>query len=384
MQHDGIQLRSQVLESSVQMLDISPEQYQVAVERYQDLGNWLVWEGFKDPDVYPQGSFRLGTVLRPTLEADFDIDLVFLQLLAKESITQQALRLQTGEILNRYRAARGHLVGNPLLRERKRCWTLIYPANKFHMDVLPVIPDPEGERTAILLTDRDLLRWQHSNPIGYANWFWSRMGNAVEEGRMRLAALLTRDVQEVPQWLIRTTLQRVVQLLKLHRDSFFQTNPENKPASILITTLAAQAYNGERDLFEGYRNIAIGLRSGVEERSGSYWVPNPAQEKENFADKWNSNPDSKTHFDRWAFALVDDLNEADRAIGANEVVRSLSRSHGAIPVTTAAKSLVAGISAAAGAGELGVTATGRVSPGIRTKIPTHTFYGQQQPPCQPG
>ena len=376
-QHDGMRLRSLILESSVEMLDISPEQYQVAVERYRDIGNWLVSAGFKEPDVYPQGSFRLGTVLRPTLETEFDIDLVFLQLLGKESITQQGLRLQAGGILERYIASRGPLVGNPTLKERKRCWTLIYAADRFHMDVLPVIPDPEGERTAILLTDRDLLRWQHSNPIGYANWFWSRMGNAVEEGRTRLAALLTRDVEEVPQWLIRTPLQRVVQLLKLHRDTFFRANPEKKPASILITTLAGRAYDGQRDLFKSYRSVANRLQFGVEKRRDGYWVPNPAHDKENFADRWNSDPERKTHFDRWVETLLRDLDDAGTAVGG-EVIRSLSRSHGAFPVEEAARTIGAGVSAASAAGGLGVSATGRVSPTISTKSRGHTFYGQQQ------
>ena len=31
--------------------------------------------------------------------------------------------------------------------ERKRCWTLLYPASLgFHLDTLPAIPDPEDRR----------------------------------------------------------------------------------------------------------------------------------------------------------------------------------------------------------------------------------------------
>jgi hypothetical protein len=52
------------------------------------------------------------------------------------------------------------------------------------------------------------------------------------------------DVEEVPDWYVKTTLQRTVQALKRHRNIYFVDGPENRPASIIITTLAARAYCG--------------------------------------------------------------------------------------------------------------------------------------------
>ena len=40
--------------------------------------------------------------------------------------------------------------------------------------MLPTIPDPDLPPTGILLTDKQLRLWQHSNPIGYAAWFQLR------------------------------------------------------------------------------------------------------------------------------------------------------------------------------------------------------------------
>ena len=99
MSNDNLQIISRLLVASVEELDILPQQYELAVLRYEDLGRWLVALGVDDPDVYPQGSFRLGTVLRPIAGGDFDIDLVFLRFLAKESITQDKLRAQAGQLL---------------------------------------------------------------------------------------------------------------------------------------------------------------------------------------------------------------------------------------------------------------------------------------------
>ncbi len=378
MPDSNLQMVSRLLDATVEQLDISPQEYELAVRRYQDLGQWLVTQGIGDPEVYPQGSFRLGTVLRPTAGGDFDIDLVFLRPLAKESITQKELRAQTGQLLWDYIATRGASNGSPELKERGRCWEFVYTGDRFHMDVLPVIPDPDGDKTAVLLSDRDLFLWQHSNPIGYANWFWSSMGEAVDVARAQLAVTLSRDVEDVPRWLVRTTLQRVVQLLKLHRDRFFASNPHNKPASILITTLATQAYGGESDLYEAFRMVARNLPSHIEWHNGTWWVPNPAHRTENFADKWNTSPDRKKHFDRWVEALIADTDRWATSNGIDEAVRSLSTALGDAPVEAGSKRVAVGLTSLAAAGGLSVTPQGHLTKGTGTKIQPHRFHGQHQ------
>lgn len=72
-----------LLKNIANELDISPSKYKVAVERYQAVGKWLSEGEYADceipPFIYPQGSFRLGTVTRPwreNKEANYDIDLV--------------------------------------------------------------------------------------------------------------------------------------------------------------------------------------------------------------------------------------------------------------------------------------------------------------------
>src|SRR5258708_4549935 len=78
--HQGL---TGALEELAESLDIPPGKYKVAIERYTAVGNWLdaLDSPLKPyrPRVYPQGSFRLGTVVRPVAhgrEADYDIDLV--------------------------------------------------------------------------------------------------------------------------------------------------------------------------------------------------------------------------------------------------------------------------------------------------------------------
>ena len=376
MQSDGLSIISKLLGASVEGLDISPDQFDLAERRYQDLSRWLVDQGIDDPDVYPQGSFRLGTVLRPTVAHDFDIDLVFLRFVAKTSVTQAELRDQAGALLRAYIAERGALNGNPSLQEKGRCWTLTYKDDSFHMDVLPVIPDLDGDDTAVLLSDRDLFEWQHSNPIGYADWFWESMGDIVATGRANLAAILNRDVEDVPRWLVRTTLQRVVQLLKLHRDVFFSEQPEMKPPSILITTLATFPYGGEGDLYEAYRKISFELTTHIEQRGDELWVPNPAQPEENFADKWNTNPERKARFDAWAQALISDAEGWATSIGIDGASQALAKSLGASPVQAATRRVASSLAAVAGTGGLSVTSRGTVNEtGSGSPIHRHDFHG---------
>ena len=111
---------------------------------------------------------------------EFDIDLVCRLNIAKESTTQKELKDRVGDRLK----ADGEL--KSILKERRRCWQLLY-GERFHLDVLPAIPDAERPGTSILLTDRELVRWQFSNPIGYADWFYARMGPQVAELREAMA-----------------------------------------------------------------------------------------------------------------------------------------------------------------------------------------------------
>jgi hypothetical protein len=72
-----------LLEEIIGKLDILPSKYQQAVEHYESVGKWLDEDNFKlqpyNSTIFPQGSFRLGTVIRPWRDgkdADYDIDLV--------------------------------------------------------------------------------------------------------------------------------------------------------------------------------------------------------------------------------------------------------------------------------------------------------------------
>ena len=98
---------------------------------------------------------------------------------------------------------------------------------------------------------------------------------------------------------MKTTLQRVVQILKVHRNRYFAEDLDRRPASILITTLAAHAYRGERELDEAVLETAKAMPNHIDYDGERWLVPNPVELRENFADKWTERPELAVAFYGW-------------------------------------------------------------------------------------
>ncbi|MBN8728906.1 MAG: nucleotidyltransferase [Acidobacteria bacterium] len=329
---------SALLEGVAEELDIPPALYEEAVLNYEDVGDWLgasesPLEKYS-PEIYPQGSFRLGTVVRPIRRnGEFDIDLVCRIVKSKEQTTQEDLKNLVGDRLK----SREDLCKR--IGESRRCLCLSYET-RFHMDVLPCLPNPPRLPNGLLLTDTDLRHWQKSNPRDYATWFHGRMQVAFELKRQKLAEALSASVEDVPEWSVRTALQRVVQVLKRHRDLSFEVGDKNMPTSIIITTLAAHAYRNELDVQGALQAILSNLDGYIRCENGLWVIQNPVEPDENFADKWNEKPERREAFFRWLqnarrdFGLAVEqktLNESavqlKKSLGAAEVQRAVDRLH---------------------------------------------------------
>ena len=376
---------SMLLDGAVETLDISPHLQRLAIEHYEEVGTWLAAHGGEGWRIYPQGSFRLGTVVRPNTPAgEYDIDLVCRLPIAKQSITQAELKKRVGSMLHaylRWKNDQSATDGPKTCDSQRRCWTLSYPDHGFHLDVLPTIPNTEYPPTGILLTDANLREWQHSNPIGYANWFRAR---SDELQRLLADAALKRNINvaDVPEWEIRSTLQRVVQILKWHCMLRFAEDPDNRPPSILITTLAARAYAGEQDLFTATRNALNGMTEFVEDRDGRWWVPNPAHEEENFADKWNEYPERHEAFWNWhgdINAVLTDLVQL-RGRGLHVIESRMSESFSPDAVRRSFERYGQRVRRQREAGALRMGTAGLTTTTTGPVVRDHTFYGQHPDP----
>jgi len=339
---------NEVLDRVAESLDIPASKYKQAVERYEAVGRWLEdgdYGGCADtPDISPQGSFRLGTVVRPLRkgkEGDYDIDLVCRLDQAKSATTPAILKAAIGE-----RLKKNADYARMLDEEGRRCWTLEYAEEDgvgFHMDILPAVPDEDAAKRnlvlqgvpweyaqhALAITEKDGHRGRYSwtvggtNPKGYAGWFADRnlpMFAKVADHQKRLlfeaSGSIYCSIQEVPDALVRTPLQRAVQILKRHRDMRFLGHrwEDEKPISIIITTLAARAYQNEADIYTALANIVANL-----DRYATL-LPNPVNPAENFADRWNKSGSHRAEaFFQWVRWVKEDLDAAIRAGDLSEV-----------------------------------------------------------------
>lgn len=324
LEQTGFRDLEKVLGASISTLDITENERAQVTSRYESVGEILDKHWADSPAnnrVYVQGSFALGTMTRKFhRNDDVDIDLVVLRGIQAASTTQSDLKEDTGAGLRKFVAASQPKAS---LAESERCWTLEYPG--MHMDILPAVPDTSPERGSddgILITDHDVRIWQRSDPRGYASWFQQ----VTREEVMLKEILLAKrgvDVDAVPAWTRKTTLQLAVQVLKRHRDIYFTGRLEQRPSSIVITTLAARAYQRGENLFEVLQGISGSFVEHIQMINGQHVVANPVMPEENFADCWANERWRAAAMFEWAEAVSRDVNAIAARSGNDNVLKGV-------------------------------------------------------------
>ena len=92
-------------------IEVRDSEYEKAVSRYESLAAFIGDSGLNDytPEIFLQGSFKLGTAIRPlTEEGSYDIDIVCkLNGFSKEDISQFTLKEVVGKAVNEYVSSNG-------------------------------------------------------------------------------------------------------------------------------------------------------------------------------------------------------------------------------------------------------------------------------------
>ncbi len=307
-------------------LELSPEKRAAAEKRYKELGRHIARKlgiGENDAHVVVQGSMRTQTTIAGDGRENFDIDVV-VKLCGPRF---QNLR-ESEPFFRQFGAALDGVDGAGKGEPKSRCWRLPYPGEPFYFDVTPAIPMSQ-EITGTDLRVRDpLTKWSPSNPEEFADWFCTIANKRFpfqQEQIRRLAAEAKTTVDPLPGAKVRIddVLRRMVQLIKLHRDSYYKRQSDArrdaKPISVILVTLAAQAYDElvtkEAHLYSSAIEVAVELV----ERMPNYIqrgllgirVDNPAltgKAGENFADKWNTDGGVRDReFKTWHEQLMTDL-----------------------------------------------------------------------------
>lgn len=337
-------------------LDIPQGLYEKAIGHYNAVATFLQEQGIES-DIYPQGSYSLGTVVRPYKESEdaaYDLDAVCEIKINKSDTTAEEIKKMVGDALKSDGTYR-----KMLQEEWDKCWTLEYADVNgigFSVDIVPAVAEADivlknnletegvdftvyDSQIAITHKDGERYTWKTSNPKAYQNWFKKLNERFVKAERQRLAkrrdgrlyVLNEATVEKIPETQERSALQRVIQIVKYHADVYYTKGniKEYKSASVIVTTLIALLAQeadpslevfpllsyivGELEIYGENLSLtesAFAKRyenKNVIRRIGGQWVlRNPLNPSENLVDSWNHEPRKAQYFFQWIRILKKD------------------------------------------------------------------------------
>jgi len=359
--------------------ELTPTEFRNAEQKYGAVGRWLAAPGSSlaifDPEVYPQGSMLLGTTVRPYGRSEYDLDLVC-----------QLHWCAHQPPLTIYDWVHGRMAANETYREilekLKRCLRLNY-AGSFHLDILPACPNGQTGNGAIIVPDRKLECWKHSNPKGFADWFFTQC--QIRDALAEADRVIKGSVEPLPSAVpseYKYPLQRVVQLMKRHRDIFFHGG-RDIARSVILTTLAGSFYKGQRSLSLALESVLDGIHAAADRIQEVPRIPNPVHAEENFADTWDQAKyeEFKSYIENFRRGLKAAMHPTVFAgrRGLEKSTEPLSELFGADRVKEAIRAEAAEINERRNSGKLGV-ATGGLLSGVSKvgaiPVPRNQFFGR--------
>ena len=354
-------------------VQIPPSTDKAVRERYRAIGSYLTdspqLHGFV-PRLFPQGSYRLGTTVRPIRRDEFDLDFVV-------ELAALSPPASSRDVYDRVaRALESNGVYARRLERRDRCLRIRY-AGAFHIDVVPAVPNTGHARGGILIPTHVGARWgwAATDPRGYINWFEGR--NVRPEMR---AAVLAGEMEQLPPNGGKSALQLGIQLIKRYQHKQLVDEDLRTP-SIVLTTVAANTFDGSSPLPSAFDLVLRELLS-LAGRSPAPPVPNPTIQTENLARKWSESPETYREFGRWVERLHGDwLLLQSGALGLDQIKKHLESMFGEHPTAAAMKAFADRQRDRARLGTLGTSprtgmlgASTMAGQGAVRNQP-HTFYG---------
>jgi len=271
-----------LLDKMAEALQLDNSRSERMRQSYEAVKNWIesdeaFFKGY-NYDIYPQGSVKISTTVKPLSNEEFDLDIV-LHLTSDVYHTPEQVY---SELCRRFGE---HEKYKSIMQRKNRCVRLCY-AGDYHMDILPGVQESLLNIDRLKVPDRNLGTWVSSNPRGYARWFITKANlakDSIIEKALRAEKLPTDNYKN------KKPLQRAVQLLKRYRDVYFQEDPTYKTSSVILTTLAGQLYTGEESIFGTIDNILRIIQEKIifPERLKIF---NPVNQDEDFTDKWDIEP----------------------------------------------------------------------------------------------
>ncbi|HEX3125822.1 MAG TPA: nucleotidyltransferase [Thermoanaerobaculia bacterium] len=353
-------------------LQLTPTQYEDAKTHYHGVAKWLAAEGSPlasiSQEIFPQGSLRIGTTVRPWWQEEYDLDLVLRLDIWNEIDPVVLLNLVEQRL-------RGHGTYAPMVERKNRCVRLNF-AKQFHLDIIPARPDARFSGTHVLVPDRGAHCWKESNPKGYALWFEER-GALMSQFRLMEKRATVQPLPIPEEASDKNSLQLTVQLLKRWRDIYFIGDPELAPISIVLTTLAGTYYSGEPHPLLALRSIVRSINEAIP-AVGRLKVCNPANPFEDLSERWDNDPEAYRAFVGAMQDLEGRIIDLESARGIADGAKRLEALFGERVAKEAVVRQAKALEEARRSSSLGVTRAGALTaiPSVgSTPVRTNTFYG---------
>ncbi|MBN2747339.1 MAG: nucleotidyltransferase [Bacteroidales bacterium] len=288
-------------------LQLNKSRREKVEERYKAVSSWIEKDdgSFHNAKIYSQGSYRIGTTVKPRNNEEYDLDFVIQTDCNWHNIIFQDFLT---ELLNRVKKNENY---RDITIEKTRCIRVNY-ADEFHMDIIPTCTQNfYGDQNEIMVPDKDERTWSESNPEGYAKWFESKY---IDTQKIYLreyySGLLMEKAEDLPEevpYELKQPLQRAVQLIKRYRDIYFEDNPELAPSSIVLTTICGMLYDQSESIVKSLDGIINRLRF----RFNNEWmhkrivITNPVKPEEDFTKAWEDKPELQRAFIKFISDLGD-------------------------------------------------------------------------------
>jgi hypothetical protein len=389
-------------------IQLSPTDYQLAVDHYHAINEWLEREdsplvGFVC-DFYPQGGFAIGaTVARHSSEDEFDID-VMADLAFRADVDPEDALSTLHSAIRGERGSRYYLK-----TERKtRCSTVNYDG--MHLDVTPTVRLMGAiEKTGLIFHSKpedptEPKKSLYANPHGFAQWFNGRTPSEQDFGTFfeqrsldydRTRAILSKrtDASPVPQQCAAYQKSRAVialQLIKRWRNlAYDQRHPSRRlPPSVLLAFYVASHANQTTSLEEELSFQVESMLAAVRvahQQGKKVFASNPMCDEDILTDRWPANLSDQAVFIHEFTDFAVKLRQLRGDIALPEMQQILEDLFGEKPARSAVKDYVERVGKDVGSigsrfmpGKAAIPAAiagGVPAPSSARSAPSHQFFG---------
>lgn len=332
--------KEEKLEIIIKQIDITDTLFNNAEEKYNNVAKYLE-KFFPNIKLYPQGSFSIGTTTKPyknEKDCFYDIDII-------AEVEDLSSDISGEELMRKVHNILLDSIYEDKITPCEKCITLSFAEVDgvgFNIDIVPAKKSEDSIKSNMICngvkeeyiddiisisssakSDDENNGWYVSMPSSYKKWF-EDINDVFKQRRLKKlneSGMYYASIDKVPRYKMKTSLQKVIQILKRSRDVYYShiNKDDYKPISAIISTIVAViASEHSQEEISTYDLLLIVLKelkkysyfkqvnnlyeyndcySGVPQiyrENGEWKMINPVNPSDNYLDSWNKEKSENT------------------------------------------------------------------------------------------